>query len=99
MVQELWDTSIPDPPSYRVEVVDLVLKCDEAKFAIDNSEFWSASNELVNLLVVEPAVMKFSEFQIGSRSIHRSKFFVIKCTVASVSDRVHKRFDWRHRGF
>jgi hypothetical protein len=60
------DTSIPDSPSYRVEVFDLVLKCDEAKFAIDNSEFWSTSNELVNLLVVEPEMIKFSEFQVGS---------------------------------
>src|SRR5262249_41205270 len=56
--------SISDPPNYRVEVSDVVFKCDESKFAFVKTEFWSASNELVNLLVVQE--IKFSEFPSGS---------------------------------
>jgi PDZ domain len=59
-------TSIPDPPDYRVEVDELVLKCDESKYTIDKTEFWNASNELVRLLFLFPSMLKFSEFQVGS---------------------------------
>jgi uncharacterized caspase-like protein len=59
-------TSIPDPPNYRIEVDELLLRCDEAKFVIPRTEFWNSSNELVRLGVLLPSNVKFSEFQVGS---------------------------------
>jgi uncharacterized caspase-like protein len=68
-VKEFLDpgTSIPDPPDYRMEVNDLILKCDESKFMIDKTEFWNASTQLVRLsFYLDITKAKFSDFQIDS---------------------------------
>jgi hypothetical protein len=54
--------AIPDTPSYREEVDHVLLKCNENKFAIDKSEYWSASNKLVYLAVRDPATLTVSDF-------------------------------------
>jgi hypothetical protein len=43
------EVSIPDVPSYRVEIDRALLKCDKNKSRIDKSEYYDASNNLVYL--------------------------------------------------
>ncbi len=57
-------TSIPDPPNFRTEVDEVLLKCDDNKDLIDRTEFWNSSNELVRAGLIIPGTdIKFSEFQ------------------------------------
>ena len=39
--------SIADAPKYRTEVDRILLKCDENKFSVLNSDFYDASNNLI----------------------------------------------------
>ena len=56
--------SIPDPPNFRTEVDHVLLKCNENKFAIDKTEFWSAAKELVRLGAIDRALpINFSDFK------------------------------------
>ena len=57
------DTSIPNPASYRIEVDHVLLHCDENRFAVDRTEFWNVSNELVRIQNFDPAAAKVSEFK------------------------------------
>ena len=57
------DFSIPDPPSYRTEVDRVMLKCEENKSAIVETEFWNSSNQLVRIAYADPdSEPQFSEF-------------------------------------
>ena len=56
--------SIPDPPNFRTEVDHVLLKCNENKFLIDKTEFWSAANELVRVWALNRELpFNFSEFK------------------------------------
>ena len=56
--------SIPDPPNFRTEVDHVLLKCNENKFLIDKTEFWSAANELVRVQAIDRGLpFDFSEFK------------------------------------
>jgi hypothetical protein len=56
--------SIPDPPNFRTEVDHVLLKCNENKFLIDKSEFWSAERELVRVQAPNRELpFAFSEFK------------------------------------
>jgi hypothetical protein len=58
--------SIPDPPNFRNEVDLMVIGCASNKFAITRTEYWDASNQLVRMQVLDPALLKFSEVQPSS---------------------------------
>ena len=56
--------SIPDPPNFRTEVDHVLLKCNENKFLIDKTEFWSAAKELVRVPALNRELpFDFSEFK------------------------------------
>ena len=56
--------SIPDPPDYRTEVDRVLLKCNENKFLIEKTEFWSAAKELVRVQAINRELpFNFSEFK------------------------------------
>ena len=60
-------TSIPDPPNYREEVDLISTRCDANKFAITRTEYWDASNHLVRMAFLDPAVsVKYTDFVPGS---------------------------------
>jgi hypothetical protein len=56
--------SITDPPNFRTEVDHVLLKCNENKFLIDKTEFWSAAKELVRVQAINRELpFAFSEFK------------------------------------
>jgi hypothetical protein len=60
-------TDIPDPPNYRIEADQVIIRCEANKFGISRTEFWNASNELVRLSIADPSVgVKFTEIGKGS---------------------------------
>ena len=76
--------SIPDPPNFRTEVDHVLLKCNENKFLIDKTEFWSAAKELVRVVALNRELpFNFSEF----------KEFTPYATIAS--DCLREKL-WRH---
>jgi hypothetical protein len=52
-------SSIPGPPNYRTLIHDIVVKCDENKWAINKVEWWNTSNELVRVGIAD---RKFADF-------------------------------------
>jgi PDZ domain len=55
--------SLPDPPNFRVVVERVLLKCNENKFLINKTEYWSAEKELIRLHTLDPTLpQNFVEF-------------------------------------
>jgi uncharacterized caspase-like protein len=60
------EISIEKAPTYRLEVDDILFKCNEDKFGTDRNEWWNASHELVRMGFVSPPAIHFSELQTPS---------------------------------